>query len=1347
MRNVEIKNNPDWTPLKVEHEFDSTVKFKRKEITPTDSIKLISSEAQQTSVDCICDQHSSYILTNRKSMDKIIDLQLLNKKYPEQFTSSILANAYPTVTTSSAYLTIIEETDQTPRREYLIGEKNDMEGTSYTYDADTNSNEIYFNITLHDENNATVGHDDNYSTVYLTITGAPHTNDDEVFFEVAPLNIPTEHQKFNYYINNDNGFIVFYKQLDGVTYYIAPEVGAGVLRLLDSRTVTSEMPSNCILRFVKYTKNTSTQKLMNNWVSYELAGNQNNLNVNNSKTYNNITNNYLLNSQFYNIVDDIMPVNVTQLKNQISPDGNMNRDNPFPNLRDCDHREYDKVFFSKQGTDTGDFHLGYNSYETEVILPPDTITYFNTPQNMYPYDVINVNDSGLVQSGAIGGDTPATSDKLFKKAANYKYNTPYGNALDEQTGVWLCCWLKSNVGVEWDPKTKFKTNIIVNFNNAVYRAIVENTGRRPDVYPDYWEETEQLPPVWVDRYYNPEKFSAVQAMSYNDNTYSNYTPKFDYIVDKLDAQEMYVFDKKSDLAFEPGCLYAYYRYGPEQVNISINTLREDLMHEGQLPVYTQDRSTYVNPDEHLTFTGEQYIQTNKPSNIRDSDFTLSFNLGMDDWTKPIGSQILGNYTNQGIGVFNKQDTTPFMVFTTDQDVQIYNTNLDLINIIEQPGVISKTRLTGCEDLTLYTSTSSITYDMKGMLVETTLLTGYIYYKNTDYQFEIIGTLPGAPKESIILKEQSVLKKNVFDLVNEYNLESPDIPLQVISQNENLADIIITTDIQVTETGQASTIKHADVDQTHTYVLDRFNTVYKYDINNEAVDTLNLSWPFHVVGGADGHVHPEDQFKPWPVSPNTYLYTSQSGVLQYRINCDCFTVDRYDQIWFAKENEVYRYTLSDRLGVNATWRGVVGTGADQVSTILIATNVLNGSIGNKIELEGDGVRSLISLIDEWNSDNRTNTVNLTEGDPQSVPLSGQEIFLRGGRDRGTAITTLALSANAPVDNMLTSTDNHVFVCYGKSNITKLDSLRNNLATYRDDNIYEQSYMDMVTEFTQEFGYHKYIVLLNRTNSSDTSVKYTKLNADDLSIISTTQINLPVEINLNEQYNVTNHDTNQKLCKDISENNHLTFKFRYQSYFDSDKTLLKNIDVDVSDLAPGYHHFAYSFNSINSNISLFIDGVLQEIVSSDDVASGAAYKYSKSIHDPIMVGAEPFFNNVTLSEHLRLYNYNFTRNVSINNYRVFNKYLNFQKIKMLSREGKNIQPVRLSLPTGKRNYIDHITTFYKHRQPGNKSNDFDISIVNQALTSTEIQNYMTGKIKEDLKDSLPINTYVNNIKWTS
>ena len=77
-----------------------------------------------------------------------------------------------------------------------------------------------------------------------------------------------------------------------------------------------------------------------------------------------------------------IPVSLIQLKNQLSVTGDTNRENPFPNMRDCDHRDYNAIFDSN--TDTESLYFGYSSYETEITLEPDKITYFNAPQDMYP---------------------------------------------------------------------------------------------------------------------------------------------------------------------------------------------------------------------------------------------------------------------------------------------------------------------------------------------------------------------------------------------------------------------------------------------------------------------------------------------------------------------------------------------------------------------------------------------------------------------------------------------------------------------------------------------------------------------------------------------------------------------------------------------------------------------------------------------------------------------------------------------------------------------------------------------------------------------------------------------------
>ena len=303
-------------------------------------------------------------------------------------------------------------------------------------------------------------------------------------------------------------------------------------------------------------------------------------------------NNYLMTSEYSKIKQDQLPVSFIQLKNQLTPEGNPSRGNPFPNLRDCDHREYFRVFKNNLIEDDNELFLGYDSFEKEIIIEPGTVTFFNTPQEMYPYVKLNVNDSNLIDAGAIGGDTPITSDKLFKRAADYKYNTPWGAPSDEETGIWLCTWLKSNIGRDWDAETEYRENLLVVYESKVYRALVDNVGKRPSTNQKVWRETNDAPHVWVDRYYNPEYFSAVEALEVKGQYYK-YVDKFEYLIGALGAENHYVFDKISDLTFEPGCLYAYYRPGDVDDDVTISSLDFVRIHKGLEPILKQDRTPHV----------------------------------------------------------------------------------------------------------------------------------------------------------------------------------------------------------------------------------------------------------------------------------------------------------------------------------------------------------------------------------------------------------------------------------------------------------------------------------------------------------------------------------------------------------------------------------------------------------------------------------------------------------------------------------------------------------------------------------------------------------------------------------
>jgi len=1225
MRNIKIKGNQNWTPLELQHEHDDMLSFNHLHISTNDDLNIVTTHAQQLGIDNTTDNYSNYLLTDLTKINDLLKLNLPSGKFPMQFTTSLLANAFPTTTANSAYLYIFELAQGQPTRDHLIGKRYEQQQVgdiiypisdvqTYTWAQDTTENYIYFTVTLHDAEFASVNHNDNLNNVYMT---AKYVDDNtmSITFEEAVLDIPTDEQKFNYYINEQFGFIVFYKQQSGQSFYVTPVTdNAGYLQAIPSSVFDhAPMPQQSAFKFVTYIKNTVGQNLQNNWVSYQTIGNSNSLITNKTKSYQDVTNNYLLTSQYHNIDNNKMNVDVLQLKNQLTPTGNTNRNNPFPNLLDCDHRRYDRVFASTHLDESAGLHLGYNNYEHEVTLLPDRVTYFNTPQDMYPYDRININDSGLTQSGAIGGDTPINSDKIFKKAAAYKYNTPYGTPSDEETGNWLCSWLKSNIGVDWDEMTTFKENVIVNYKNKVYKSLIDNSNRRPTTNPNHWQETEQPPPVWVDRYYNPEKFSTQKALEF-ENQYASYTSKFENIVESLGAQNNYVFDKISDLTFEPGSLYAYYRIGPEQIQIMIDSSERTMVHQGVTPAYKQDRQTVLNIQDDLYFTGEEYIQTQTPSNITNSDFTISFQLKLDDWSKPFAGQFLGNYTNQGVGIFNRMNLTPYLNFITENEVKVYNTQMNNVMNLDVPGVKSLHQTGSNENITLYTQTSAIVYDTKGMLSETTV--------------------------------------------------------HAITGNE---------------------IIHGNVDDQYTYVLDDQLNVTRYDISTELRDQLNRAYPYGITIGGDSHAELLSIDPEWVDSERTFIQPADDGRLQFVINCEHYTIDNDNVVWFAKQNNVWRFVLSNKLGVNASWEGELYQldSTNPSDVLLIATENFRGSYGNEISIQGDGVSTLNTLVNTWNDEHRDNTVNIVRGNPNVVPPQGPEgkIDLSGGVDRGSASTYHALSASNTINGIKCDNNNDVFVLYDDVKLCKMNNLRNVSATINLNEIdpllrqstFNECYLDIVTEVDQQYGYNEYVLVLLREVGSD-DVVFIKFESDDLTVREWSRVSLP-GVNLNKQHNITGFETYKNMFRDNINNNQLVFQTRMQSYFDTDKTFISRMSVDVADLSPGYHHFSYCFNSMNSNTSVFVDGVLRDTRSSDDTASGAAYKYTRTIHNPILVGAEPFFNNITLSEHLGMNNYAFPKGFSINKYRVFNEYLNFQKIKMLSREDQDIRPLNLLYRLGK------------------------------------------------------------------
>ena len=366
----------------------------------------------------------------------------------------------------------------------------------------------------------------------------------------------------------------------------------------------------------------------------------------------NVKFNYLISSAFKNIsaTNHTVDANVNLLKNYYSPMHNQTA------VLSAKLREYTKIYTGLNETAGFDkIYLGYNSQVSKLTFNKDSNTYFHYP---YGTDTLPLSASTLIDYGARADITPFRSDKVFKKVADYKNYSSWGDSSNNpRKGVYFCSWLSAgNIGV------------------------VNNTR-----------------PVWVDRYYDPVTvnklnipLSAIAALSGS-------------LVNSLNNYPNLIWDTPSTLTFEPGVLYTYQRIGDNNNNTIVesitgltyhidswsNNLTNDVtsLTAGSIVGFTSInsvtddtlRTSYYNVGN--TYG---YINTANSDFINNKGTTLSFYAYQNNWTDITGDQIVGNYFNGGLGVFNNNAIlTPYFTVasysSTGSTIQTYNTDLGLIN--------------------------------------------------------------------------------------------------------------------------------------------------------------------------------------------------------------------------------------------------------------------------------------------------------------------------------------------------------------------------------------------------------------------------------------------------------------------------------------------------------------------------------------------------------------------------------------------------------------------------------------------------------------------------------------------
>lgn len=377
------------------------------------------------------------------------------------------------------------------------------------------------------------------------------------------------------------------------------------------------------------TKNKGT---LNNTFSYYLSSyNKDSVGLNLNTTTKTVSNNYLAFSSNYTLkYNDEWQVSIDTmpLKNQATLEEFYSNNNHYNSQPSNLNRQYEKLFtgnIQNQGYDK--IYLSYNIGTKDIHFPPSKLTYFTTPSSLSPYTILNINDSKIDNLGAIAGNNPLISDKVFKRRSDFKNN----NFTDDINATYLCSWLSGNTKGE---------------------------------------------KLWVDRYYNPDAKDFNTALSTISGT------AFTNTVTAAGTQSTYVFDLSSSLTFEKNNDYAYYHIGEVDYANHIKSLSSfDISKD--LEILTKKGSagsfSKVKDDVEINFDGNRFGRFKTDHN---GDLSMSFWLSAQDFTLPLGYKLLGNYFEEGFGIFNTDFVTPNIFLPQGNKILLLNNDLEIYDEVE-----------------------------------------------------------------------------------------------------------------------------------------------------------------------------------------------------------------------------------------------------------------------------------------------------------------------------------------------------------------------------------------------------------------------------------------------------------------------------------------------------------------------------------------------------------------------------------------------------------------------------------------------------------------------------------------
>lgn len=504
-------------------------------------------------------------------------------------------------------------------------------------------------------------------------------------FKLSTAKTP-ENSEFTYLIDGQQ--LKLYFEIDDIICPIVCSQNKGAWKLALDRKF--EMGENSIL-YINSTEEIINHYINNSWIKYDRKNAADAIDV--DKSIKDLDNQFICHHEYSNN-DDV--INLIPLKNNLTYQGTgtnggnslLSSNGKFIELPQVDYRNYTSIhsgYNQERGNDNiiltftftdQTYHLNEGDecvftlpeYSEETVFPP-----------LYPYEKLNINDSAFVRNGAFASNVPYFADK-FKKLQNR--NTNINNC------TYLCSWL--------------------------------------------YQPNEESIPVWLDRYYYPDKVSREDALRGNNCFELSFTNILDlyYLNDtktaslsQFEKEELAKFenelkyqgyvDKISDLTLEGGTTYKFSRISNDMVNeVYFNNA------ENRLDYVKDQNFNDVSLEELFALNGKQWrkIATTDFNNTHSINFNTNLYINPE---KKMGIQLFGSDYKYGFNIQNRKDLNPFIYYSSNETVYMLNNTFNIcnqLNIFEKYGeTITYIVVSGTfEDIYVFTDKSLfiLDYDLR-----------------------------------------------------------------------------------------------------------------------------------------------------------------------------------------------------------------------------------------------------------------------------------------------------------------------------------------------------------------------------------------------------------------------------------------------------------------------------------------------------------------------------------------------------------------------------------------------------------------------------------------------------------